>query len=89
MQAVAGLSVKERAEIFTETAANRNMTPSIVDKDFWVTWVLKCLFEHSYLSTLLTFKGGVEINQCSVRNPVPNNVRHRMSCVHVQELIAC
>lgn len=63
MQAVAGLSVKERAEIFTETAANRNMTPSIVDKDFWVTWVLKCLFEHSYLSTLLTFKGGTSLSK--------------------------
>lgn len=63
MEVVAKLKVSERADIFFETAAIRGMTPSIVEKDFWVTWVLKRLFEHDELSELLTFKGGTSLSK--------------------------
>lgn len=39
MDKVARLSSNNRNELFTETAARRNMTPAIVEKDFWVTWI--------------------------------------------------
>jgi hypothetical protein len=33
-----------RAELFSETAARLGVADAIVEKDFWVCWVLKQLF---------------------------------------------
>lgn len=63
MDKVARLSKEERSEIFTQTAANRAMTPAIVEKDFWVSWVLKGLYQHDELSRLLMFKGGTSLSK--------------------------
>ena len=41
METVAKLSTAERKEHFAETATNKNISPAIVEKDFWVCWVLK------------------------------------------------
>lgn len=38
------MSARERSDIFTETAARMNIAEAIVEKDFWVCWVLKQLF---------------------------------------------
>jgi len=35
----------EREPFFTETAARRGILPLIIEKDFWVTWCLKRVFE--------------------------------------------
>jgi hypothetical protein len=63
MDRVAGLSQTERNELFSETAARRNMTPAIAEKDFWVTWTLDKLFSHSELSSILMFKGGTSLSK--------------------------
>lgn len=63
MDKVARLSPEERSDLFTQTAANRGMTPTIVEKDFWVSWVLKCLYQHDELARLLMFKGGTSLSK--------------------------
>jgi predicted nucleotidyltransferase component of viral defense system len=63
MDRVASLSQAERNELFSETAARRNMTPAIAEKDFWVTWTLDKLFSHPELSKILMFKGGTSLSK--------------------------
>ena len=64
MNRVATLSEKERNELFTLTAEQRGMgTMAVVEKDFWVCWTLKQLFEHPELSKQLIFKGGTSLSK--------------------------
>lgn len=63
MDKVARLPQAQRAELFSETAAQRGMTPAIVEKDFWVTWLLGRLFNDHELSPLLMFKGGTSLSK--------------------------
>lgn len=64
MNRVASLSEKERNELFTLTAERRGMgTVAVVEKDFWVCWTLKQLFEHPALSKQLIFKGGTSLSK--------------------------
>ena len=59
MNGVAALSEEERNELFTLTAQQRSIgSVAIIEKDFWVCWTLKQLFEHPKLAPLLIFKGG-------------------------------
>jgi len=53
MNRVTTLSEQERNELFTLTAQQRGMgSIAIVEKDFWVCWTLKQLFEHPKQSQL-------------------------------------
>jgi hypothetical protein len=64
MNRVTTLSEQERNELFTLTAQQRGMgSIAIVEKDFWVCWTLKQLFEHPKLSKLLIFKGGTSLSK--------------------------
>jgi len=63
MDNIAILAASQRAELFSETAAQRGMTPAIVEKDFWVTWVLSRLFADSTLAAQLMFKGGTSLSK--------------------------
>ena len=63
MDRVARLSDKERSELFSETAARMATTPAVVEKDFWVTWLLHRLFENQNLAQLLMFKGGTSLSK--------------------------
>ncbi|MDX8413982.1 MAG: nucleotidyl transferase AbiEii/AbiGii toxin family protein [Mariprofundales bacterium] len=63
MDKVTLLSIDERRELFSETAARRNMQPAIVEKDFWVCWTLSKLFGHEQLAKLLMFKGGTSLSK--------------------------
>ena len=63
MDRVAHLSAAQHQELFTETAARRGMTPAVVEKDFWVTWVLDRLFAVPALARLLMFKGGTSLSK--------------------------
>jgi hypothetical protein len=53
----------QRRELFSETAAQMNMTPAIAEKDFWVCWTLSKLFAQPDLSRLLMFKGGTSLSK--------------------------
>jgi len=64
MNRVAMLSPAERNELFALTAERRGFgSIAVVEKDFWVCWTLKRLFEHPELSRLLIFKGGTSLSK--------------------------
>ncbi len=63
MQGIAELSGKDRRELFAETAAQKNTTPAIIEKDFWVSWVLNRLFSKPELARQLMFKGGTSLSK--------------------------
>jgi nucleotidyltransferase AbiEii toxin of type IV toxin-antitoxin system len=63
MDKVARLSDGERRDLFGEAAARRSMTPAIIEKDFWVCWVLKRLFADRDLGSKLVFKGGTSLSK--------------------------
>lgn len=64
MNRVAAWSEQERNELFTLTAAKRGISSiAIIEKDFWVCWTLKQLFEHPELAKLLIFKGGTSLSK--------------------------
>jgi hypothetical protein len=53
----------EQAEIIRETAARRGLLPVMVEKDFWVSWMLAVLFAHSEFGDQLVFKGGTSLSK--------------------------
>ncbi len=63
MDRVARLPAQERSELFSETATQKGTTPAVVEKDFWVTWVLNRLFREPDLARLLMFKGGTSLSK--------------------------
>jgi hypothetical protein len=63
MDRVARLPAAERSALFSETAAGRGTTPAVIEKDFWVTWVLDGLFRNPELARLLMFKGGTSLSK--------------------------
>ena len=63
MDKVARLPAQQRSELFSETAAQKGTTPAVVEKDFWVTWVLNRLFQAQDLARLLMFKGGTSLSK--------------------------
>lgn len=46
-----------------EAAARRDVTPIIIEKDFWVCWTLRRLMETPGLGEHLTFKGGTSLSK--------------------------
>jgi hypothetical protein len=63
MDKVAALSDVQRSELFEETARERGILPAIIEKDFWVCWVLKKLFAADQLANNLVFKGGTSLSK--------------------------
>ena len=59
-------SRNERAQLF-QAATDRSPSihnPIIIEKDFWVCWVLNQIFSNSALSPHITFKGGTSLSKC-------------------------
>ena len=63
MEKVALLSDVERRELFQETAVRKAMSAAIVEKDFWVCWALKRIYQDTALSERLMFKGGTSLSK--------------------------
>jgi len=63
LNGIARMSAAERAEVFAETAARKALPEAIIEKDFWVCWVLKQLFSIEALSGRLLFKGGTSLSK--------------------------
>ena len=63
MDKVARLPAQQRSELFSETATQKGATPAVVEKDFWVTWILNRLFQEPDLARLLMFKGGTSLSK--------------------------
>lgn len=63
MNRIATLPDAERAPFFEETATRRNIAAPIVEKDFWVCWMLALLFGHRKWGEILLFKGGTALSK--------------------------
>lgn len=63
MNRIARMAAAERAQVFAETAARKGLAEAIVEKDFWVCWVLMQLFSIEQLAGRLLFKGGTSLSK--------------------------
>ncbi len=63
MNRIARMSGPERAEIFAETAERKGLPEAVVEKDFWVCWMLKQLFSIEAFRERLLFKGGTSLSK--------------------------
>lgn len=65
MDRIAQVAARERAELFRRTAAmlHPERSPGIVEKDFWVCWILHRLFAVMKFRPQLIFKGGTSLSK--------------------------
>jgi hypothetical protein len=63
MDSFARRSEQDRLAFINEAAARRDVTPIIIEKDFWVCWTLKHLMRIPQLADCLTFKGGTSLSK--------------------------
>ncbi|HHT96258.1 MAG TPA: nucleotidyl transferase AbiEii/AbiGii toxin family protein [Clostridia bacterium] len=63
MKTVAKLSADERRELFRNTADKMGLNDAIVEKDFWVCFMLDYLFHRSPWKEHLSFKGGTSLSK--------------------------
>jgi len=57
------LPQNEKREIFQRAQAVSGLSLQIIEKDWWVTAVLKALFSLPYANKL-SFKGGTSLSKC-------------------------
>lgn len=63
MEKIATLPEPERRDLFTETAVRLNISPMVVEKDFWVSWTLHRLFSSPDIGRRIIFKGGTSLSK--------------------------
>src|SRR4051794_4844475 len=56
------LPLSERRLYIEQGATRRNVSPVILEKDFWVCWLLGVLFESQFAGSLV-FKGGTSLSK--------------------------
>jgi hypothetical protein len=56
-------SAEDRAALFQYTANELNINEAIIEKDFWVCFMLEVLFEHSPYAQYFAFKGGTSLSK--------------------------
>src|SRR5262249_10315824 len=56
------LPADERRLYIEQAATRRNVSPVLLEKDFWVCWLLGMLFESQFASSLV-FKGGTSLSK--------------------------
>lgn len=58
------LLTQDERELFFRTAADiQNMPFEIIEKDFWIVWILERLFSLEIMRPYLTFKGGTSLSK--------------------------
>uniref|UniRef100_B0T9L0 Nucleotidyl transferase AbiEii/AbiGii toxin family protein n=1 Tax=Caulobacter sp. (strain K31) TaxID=366602 RepID=B0T9L0_CAUSK len=57
------LTTEERLELFTEAAARRGLHPMLIEKDYWVVWLLGLLFDPARSTGSMIFKGGTSLSK--------------------------
>ncbi len=63
MNKVATLSGKDRTELFQATAIKMGLPPDVVEKDFWVCFMLDHLFHDCKYREAFVFKGGTSLSK--------------------------
>lgn len=60
---IANISENDRKALFQNTAAKMGLTDAIVEKDFWVCFMLDYLFHKSKWKNSIAFKGGTNLSK--------------------------
>lgn len=63
MRIVARINENDRKALFHNTAAKMGMTDAIIEKDFWVCYMLDYLFHRSKWKDSIAFKGGTSLSK--------------------------
>ncbi|MCQ2423174.1 MAG: nucleotidyl transferase AbiEii/AbiGii toxin family protein [Lachnospiraceae bacterium] len=63
MKKIARLSNEERQELFLSTAIKMGMRPEVIEKDFWVCFMLDHLFHDCEYKNAFVFKGGTSLSK--------------------------
>lgn len=63
MKEVAKLQIKDRTELFQATAISMGMQPNVIEKDFWVCFMLDHLFHDCKYKNAFVFKGGTSLSK--------------------------
>jgi len=63
MREMARQPEKDRRDLFRAAAQKMDVHEAIVEKDFWVCWVLDYLFQESPWRDHLAFKGGTSLSK--------------------------
>ena len=63
MKEVAKLEKKDRTELFQATAISMGMQPNVIEKDFWVCFMLDHLFHDCRYKGAFVFKGGTSLSK--------------------------
>ncbi|MFA5264268.1 MAG: nucleotidyl transferase AbiEii/AbiGii toxin family protein [Opitutaceae bacterium] len=63
MNTFATQPAKIRAQFFRQYQGQRGIDPVIVEKDFWVCWLLAQIFELPRLADTCLFKGGTSLSK--------------------------
>ena len=63
MDSVASWSPKDRKELFELTETKRGIPAALIEKDFWVCWILDKIFTNKDLSKGIVFKGGTTLSK--------------------------
>lgn len=63
MKKIARLSNEERQELFQATAIKMGMRPEVIEKDFWVCFMLDHLFHDCEYKDAFVFKGGTSLSK--------------------------
>lgn len=60
---IANINENDRKALFQNTAAKMGMTDAIIEKDFWVCFMLDYLFHTSKWKDNIAFKGGTSLSK--------------------------
>jgi len=63
MRIVSRMKSEERTELFLQTAADKGVNPVVIEKDFWVCYVLFEISSSKFLQDKLLFKGGTSLSK--------------------------
>lgn len=63
MRNIATIPSRDREALFRNTAAKMGMSEAIIEKDFWVCYMLDYLFHHCAWKDNLAFKGGTSLSK--------------------------
>ena len=63
MDTVLQLSQQQRVELFEQTSQQTGIEAVIVEKDFWVCWMLQELFRLPQIGEHIIFKGGTSLSK--------------------------
>jgi len=63
MDKIALVDNKQRLRIFNEVSSIFKIASCVIEKDFWVSWILGKIFADERLNKKLCFKGGTSLSK--------------------------